>query len=218
MLIRSWDRGSEPEWRTWLAGRDFGLLAANGPAGSGPVLVPTHFLLDADAGEILLHLAAPNPIWAALRADPHATLAVTDDYAYAPGYWRGEPGTPTSLYASVHFDCTAEIVDDPAGKAEILTRQVAHFQPEAALGVVPGEAPFGPLLSGLRGLRLTVRSVRAKFKYDDKKTVAEQAELADRLAERGTGRDAGARTQLLRRNARRAGHRAGDGGRVTDGS
>ncbi|MCU7825837.1 FMN-binding negative transcriptional regulator [Kitasatospora sp. DSM 101779] len=218
MLIRSWDRGGDAEWRAWLAeGRDFGVLAANGPQGRGPVLVPTHFLLDADAGEILLHLAAPNPVWAALRADPHATLAVTDDYAYAPGYWRAEPGTPTSLYASVHFHCTAEIVEDAAGKAEILRRQLAHFQPEAPLAVAPGEEPFGPLLSGLRGLRLTVREVRAKFKYDDKKPVAEQAALADRLAERGTGLDAGARAQLLRRNALRTTAPDDRAGRVAAG-
>ncbi|GJF34190.1 transcriptional regulator [Kitasatospora sp. NE20-6] len=204
MLIRPWDRGTEDEWRQWLAeGRDFGLLAANGTGGRGPVLVPTHFLLDADRGEILLHLAAPNPVWAALRADPHATLAVTGDHAFVPGRWRGPPGTPTSYYASVHFTCTAEIVDDPAGKAAILTRQLARLQPEDPQTVTPGEAPFGPLLSGIRGLRLTVQEVRAKFKYDDKKPAAEQAALADRLAGRGAAPDAGARAQLLRRNALR---------------
>ncbi|MFF1796009.1 FMN-binding negative transcriptional regulator, partial [Kitasatospora sp. NPDC058263] len=64
---------------------------------------------------------------------------------------------------------------------------------------------YGPLLSGLRGLRLTVRTVRAKFKYDDKKGAAEQRAVADRLAERDRGLDAAARTQLLRRNARRTG-------------
>ncbi|MCX5214088.1 FMN-binding negative transcriptional regulator [Kitasatospora sp. NBC_00240] len=207
MLIRSWDRGDESEWREWLAaGRDFGLLAANGPPGHGPVLVPTHFLLDADAGEILLHLAAPNPIWAALRADPQVTLSVTDDYAFAPGTWRGAPGTPTSYYASVQFACTAEIVEDAAGKAAILNRQLAHFQPESPeVRVTPGAEPFGPLLTGLRGLRLTVREVRAKFKYDDKKPAAEQRAIAGLLAERAQGLDPGARAQLLRRNARRAG-------------
>ncbi|MFE3242184.1 FMN-binding negative transcriptional regulator [Kitasatospora indigofera] len=205
MLIRSWDRGDEAEWREWLAaGRDFGLLAANGGPGHGPVLVPTHFLLDPDAGEILLHLATPNPIWAALRADPQVTLSVTDDYVFAPGYWRGEPGTPTSYYASVQFACTAEIVEDAAGKAAILNRQLAHFQPETPeVRVVPGAEPFGPLLTGLRGLRLTVREVRAKFKYDDKKPAAAQFAIAGLLAERGQGLDPGARTQLRRRNARR---------------
>ncbi|MGW4379515.1 FMN-binding negative transcriptional regulator [Kitasatospora sp. NPDC004531] len=207
MLIRGWDRGSEQEWREWLAaGRDFGTLAANGP--EGPVLVPTHFLLDAGAGEILLHLAAPNPLLAAVRADPHVTLAVTDDYAFAPGRWRGAPYTPTSYYASVQFACTAEVVDDPAGKAEILNRQLAHFQPENAEDrVTVGAAPYGGVLTGLRGLRLTVRRVRAKFKYDDKKPVEMQGDIAERLAERhaagGNPQDAAARAQLLRRRARR---------------
>ncbi|MEV7023169.1 FMN-binding negative transcriptional regulator [Kitasatospora sp. NPDC093558] len=205
MLIRSWDRGDEAEWRAWLAeGRDFGLLAANGRQDEGPVLVPTHFLLDADRGEILLHLAAPNPLLAAVRADPHVTLAVTDGYAFAPGHWRGEPGTPTSYYASVHFQCTAEIVESAAEKAEILNRQLAHFQPETpGTRVVPGEGEFSRLLPGLRGLRLTVLQVRAKFKYDDKKPADEQHAIADRLAERGGGQDALARTQLLRRHGRR---------------
>ncbi|MFJ6216912.1 FMN-binding negative transcriptional regulator [Streptomyces sp. NPDC092296] len=212
MLIRSWDRGEEAEWRAWLAeGRDFGLLAANGPPGAGPLLTPTHFLLDADRGEILIHLAAPNPLWAALRADPHATLAVTDDYAFAPGHWRATGGTPpehstpTSYYASVQFDCTAEILDDPADKAEVLTRQLAHFQPETPIDpIVPGSGPFGGQLPGIRALRLTVVRVRAKFKYDDKKPPAVQAVAAERLAERALPRDAGARAQLLRRAAARA--------------
>ncbi|MER5867130.1 FMN-binding negative transcriptional regulator [Kitasatospora sp. NPDC002040] len=206
MLIRSWDRGSEAEWRQWLSeGRDFGLLAANGTDGRGPVLVPTHFLLAGD--EIVLHLGAPNPIWAAIRADPAVTLAVTDDYAFAAGGWRGDPYVPTSYYASVHFSCTAEPVDEPAGKADILDRQLAHFEPDwpGAAPVTPGQQPYGPLLSGIRGLRLAIDRVDAKFKYDDKKPVEQQAGFAERLAERGTGRDAGARAQLLRRNALRTG-------------
>ncbi|GAA1990182.1 FMN-binding negative transcriptional regulator [Kitasatospora viridis] len=202
MLIRSWDRGDEQEWRDWLAGRDFGLLSANNPDG-GPVLVPTHFLLD--GAEILLHLAAPNPLFTAVRADPRVTLAVTDDYAFAPGTWRAS-ATPTSYYASVQFDCTAEILDGPAEKAEVLNRQLDHFQPETPdVRVVPGEKPYGPMLSGIRGLRLTVRQVRAKFKYDDKLPVEQQAAAGDRLAERGAPGDAAAREQLLRRLGRRGG-------------
>ncbi|MFE4359645.1 FMN-binding negative transcriptional regulator [Kitasatospora sp. NPDC058184] len=224
MLIRSWDRGDEAEWRAWLAeGRDFGLLAANGGPGEGPVLVPTHFLLDADRGEILLHLAAPNPLLAAVRADPKVTLAVTDGYAFAPGHWRGAPGTPTSYYASVHFHCTAEVVESAAGKAEILNRQLAHFQPETPeVRVVPGEGELARQLPGLRGLRLTVDEVRAKFKYDDKKPAEAQYAIADRLAERadgrGRGRDqyAAARAQLLRRHRRRTAEPRGAAGPVGD--
>ncbi|GLW71891.1 transcriptional regulator [Kitasatospora phosalacinea] len=211
MLIRGWDRGAEQEWRRWLAaGRDFGTLAANGP--DGPVLTPAPFLLDAEAGEVLLHLAAANPLLAAVRADPHVTLAVTDDHAFVPGRWRGAPYTPTSYYASVQFSCTAELVEDPAEKAALLNRQLAHFQPEEpgqpADRVEPRNA-YWEQLTAVRGLRLTVRRVRAKFKYDDKKPVELQGEVAERLAERhaATGRpqDAAARAQLLRRMALRTG-------------
>ncbi|GLW56786.1 FMN-binding negative transcriptional regulator [Kitasatospora phosalacinea] len=208
MLIRGWDRGAEQEWRQWLAaGRDFGTLAANGA--DGPVLVPTHFLLDAEAGQVLLHLAAANPLLAAVRADPHVTLAVTDDYAFAPGRWRGAPYTPTSYYASVQFSCTAELVESPAEKAAILNRQLAHFQPERPGDRVEPANAYWAQLTAVRGLRLTVHRVRAKFKYDDKKPVELQGEVAGRLAERhaatGNPQDAGAREQLLRRMALRTG-------------
>ncbi|MFE0460536.1 FMN-binding negative transcriptional regulator [Kitasatospora sp. NPDC058965] len=196
MLIRSWDKGSEQEWRAFLAERDFGVLAANHPDGP-PVLVPTHFLLDGD--RVLLHLAVPNPLFAALRADDRVVLMVTDDYVFAPGHWRPTQ-VPTSYYASVQLHCRAEVVADPAGKAEILNRQLAHFQPETPdTRVVPGEEPFGPHLSGLLGLRLTIGQVHAKFKFDGKLTPEQQAVTAERLAERNGPGDAGARAQLLRR-------------------
>ncbi|MFB7945404.1 FMN-binding negative transcriptional regulator [Kitasatospora phosalacinea] len=208
MLIRGWDRGAEQEWRQWLAaGRDFGTLAANGA--DGPVLVPTHFLLDAEAGQVLLHLAAANPLLAAVRADPHVTLAVTDDYAFAPGRWRGAPYTPTSYYASVQFSCTAELVEAPAEKAALLNRQLAYFQPEQPADRVEPRNAYWEQLTAIRGLRLTVHRVRAKFKYDDKKPVELQGEVAERLAERhaatGNPQDAGARAQLVRRMALRTG-------------
>src|SRR6266853_2071583 len=63
-------------------------------------------------------------------------LAVVGDYAYIPTYWRAkaggpdEDGVPTSYYSSVQFVCRPTVVDDPQGKAEILTAQLADFQPE----------------------------------------------------------------------------------------
>ncbi|MFC1420981.1 FMN-binding negative transcriptional regulator [Streptacidiphilus cavernicola] len=210
MLIQPWDRGDEPEWRAWLARHDFGVLAANGPDGAAPVLVPTHFLFDGGE-EVLLHLARPNPVWAAIEANPRITLAVTDDYAFVPGPWRAadgvppEDGVPTSYYASVHLVCEAAPVDDPAKKAALLDRQVRGFQPDTAhRPIVPGQAPFGRMLSGIRGLRLRIDEVLPKFKYDDKKPAELQTEVAERLSERARPSDAGARTQLLRRRDARS--------------
>ncbi|MEZ0092927.1 FMN-binding negative transcriptional regulator [Streptacidiphilus sp. EB129] len=216
MLIHPWDRGADHEWRNWLADHDFGLLAANGQDGAAPVLVPTHFLFvpgtaSGEADVVLLHLARPNPVWAAIEANPRLTLAVTDDYAFVPGPWRPQPdtapedGVPTSYYASVHLTGTAEMIDDPAAKAALLDRQVARFEPEVPRRpIVPGQAPYGRMLSAIRGIRLRITEVRPKFKYDDKRTPEVQEAVADRLLTRDLPRDGGARAQLLRRREARA--------------
>ncbi|WP_190394773.1 hypothetical protein [Nocardiopsis deserti] len=55
------------------------------------------------------------------------------------------------------------------------------------------------MLSGIRGLRLEVTQVVAKFKYDDHKPVEHRTAVADRLTERGRGLDAPVSQQQRRR-------------------
>ncbi|MDP9432662.1 MAG: FMN-binding negative transcriptional regulator [Actinomycetota bacterium] len=157
-------------------------------------------------GEVLIHLARPNPVWRALERSPRAVLSVLDDYVFVPGEWRtadGEPardGVPTSYYATVQLLCDAEIVDDEGGKAAIVNELVAALAPDGPTApVVPGQLPFGRLLPGIRGLRLSVVQARVKFKYDAKKPVEKMAALSDRLAARGGPRDTAARAHQLRR-------------------
>ncbi|MET9433048.1 FMN-binding negative transcriptional regulator [Streptomyces sp. NPDC006551] len=213
MLIHPWDSvHDDDEWRGWLTGHDFGQLAVNGLPGEPPWVQPMHFRYDSQPGrygQVIAHLARPNPMWAALEGNPTVLLSVVDDYVFVPGPWAApegapaEHGTPTSFYAAVQLRCTAWVVDDPAEKAELLNRQVAHFQPEGGTApVAVGEAPFGRLLSGLRVLRLDVTDVRAKFKYANHKPEAVQNRIADGLARRAAPGDAAARTHQLRRRAR----------------
>lgn len=206
MLVHPWDRPlTDDEWLGWLAhGRDFGQLVINGRDG-WPLVVPTHFVL-AGPRLALVHLARPNPLWAALAVSPQVVLSVVDDYAYVPTTWRAGPGTPvrdgvpTSYYAAVQLRCTAEIVDGPEEKAELLRRQLRHFQPDGDWAdVAVGAPPYGRLLPGIRGLRLHFEGAVGKFKYDDQKPPEHRAAVAARLQERGLGRDLGARAQQLRR-------------------
>lgn len=210
MLIHPWDQADETTWRPWLAVRDFGTLAANGPVGAPPLLVPTHFLFEPGAApdggdQVAIHLARPNPLWAAVEADPKVTLAVTDDYAFVPGPWRAPEGAapgdgvPTSYYASVQLLCTATVVDDPAAKAALMDRQYAHFHPEVTHErIVPGEAPFGKMLSAIRFLLLRVDEVRAKAKYDSLKDDAFVARVREGLTERALPLDAVVARRLRR--------------------
>lgn len=215
MLVHPWDGPvHEDEWREALRLLDFGqLIAPGGPERELPVVVPTHFLFDGDR-TIELHLARPNPVWAALEERPRALLTVVGDYVYVPAEVNaGEDptlGVPTSYYASVQAEVDVEVVDDPSAKAAILNRQLAHFEP-AGSSRVPVDA-LGPdrrQLPGIRGLRLTVTGVRAKFKYGGNKSVEHRLEIAAALASRGGPMDGSARRRLL---DRLPGGAAGDAG------
>lgn len=207
MLVHPSDAPTDDaEWRQWLTSTDrFGVLCVNNldPA-AAPLVLPTHFTLAGD--EVLLHLARPNAVWPHLEAAAEVRLVVTGDQAYVPTYWRAEPGTPeqdgvpTSYYASVQLVCRPTVVDDPHGKAEVLSAQLADLQPEGRhAAVAVGAGPYGRMLSGIRGVRLAVLRVEAKLKYDDHKPVEHRERVAAALDERGRGADAGAARQQRRR-------------------
>jgi transcriptional regulator len=59
------------------------------------------------------------------------------------------------------------------------------------------------MLSGIRGLRLHIMTVTAKFKYDDHNPVRHRESIAGRLDRRAKGRDHGAAGQQRRRLAER---------------
>jgi transcriptional regulator len=216
MLIHPWDAPTDDaEWRDWLAAHDFGQLAVNGLDGEPPFVQPAHFAYDpgpGEHGEALLHLARPNPLWQALEASPRVTLSVVDDYTYIPGPWHApldaptDHGTPTSFYTAVQLHGVAHVLDDPQDKAELLRRQLARFQPAGGTApVAPGQEPFGRMLAGIRGIRVEVTAVRAKFKYGGNKPEAVQRRVTDLLADRAAPHDRAARAHQLRRLAAREG-------------
>jgi transcriptional regulator len=129
-------------------------------------------------------------------------LAVAGDWAFIPTAWKAiddeDPslGIPTTYYAAAQLTCHATVVDDDEGKLAILRAQLAHTQ--------PGIAAADPVvhlrkLSGIRGLRLTIHDVTAKFKYGGNVDVEHRMAIADRLAHRGDPGDRAARIHLLRR-------------------
>lgn len=201
MLIHPWDAAqSDDEWRKWLQDRDFGLLIASGRERTVPVVVPTHFVYDG-ADTVLLHLARPNPVWRAVDENPHVVLSITDDVAYIPSAWKevgdDEPGhgIPTSYYAAVVLTCTAQVLTGEA-LLDLLRTQLAHFEPGST---VADPSVHDRTLSGIRGLRLTIDSAAAKFKYGGNADDAHRARVAAELDARGRDGDAAAAEHLRRR-------------------
>lgn len=201
MLIHPWDAGrSDQEWMDFVRSQGFGHLVAGGGNREVPVVVPTQFAL-ASPGLVLLHLARPNPIWAALAENPAVLLSVAGDWAYIPAAWKAigdeDPrmGVPTTYYAAVQLIATAHVVDGEAGLAEILRVQLGVTEPGSGAA---DPVEHGRRLAGIRGLRLTIREVRAKFKYGGNVDDAHRAEVAERLRERGGPGDSAALTHLGR--------------------
>lgn len=201
MLIHPWDASTgEDEWRDFVVAQGFGHLVAVGRGRDVPIVVPTQFVLDGDA--VLLHLARPNPIWHAIDENPAVLLSVAGDWAYIPSAWKaiGEEdplvGIPTTYYAAAQLVCDASLVDDAEGKLDILRRQLAAVQPDVE---VADPSVHERKLSGIRGLRLAIREVNAKFKYGGNVDAKHRYAIAERLASRGGPGDAAARRHVLRR-------------------
>jgi len=205
MLIRKHDAAlDDAEWREFLKTHDFGELIAPGAGRDLPVVVPTHFLYDGDH-TVLLHLTRDNPVWEAIAERPRAILSVFGAYAYIPGHWnQDEYGVPTSYYAAVQLPATSSRSTTPPALTAILERQLGHFQPEGKHAPVePGDNRYGKLLPAIRGLRLHVTGVRAKFKFGGNRTAEHRRAISEKLAERGTPLDFEARANLERRLTRR---------------
>lgn len=206
MLIHPWDEPlADADALAFVRRTGFGHLVAPGRR-EVPVVVPTQFVVDTDGAaagfpDVLLHLARPNPIWPALAESSTVVLSVAGEWAYVPAAWKAigdeDPalGIPTTYYAAVQLVADAEVLDDAAAKLAVLRAQLGVFEPGSD---VADPSVHDRKLAGIRGLRLSVREVKAKFKYGGNVDAAHRASIADRLAARSGPGDAAARAQVLR--------------------
>jgi transcriptional regulator len=205
MLVHPWDAAvDQTEAWAFVEAQGFGQLVAAGRGRDLPIVVPTQFSVvnGTDGPAIWLHLARPNPIWAAINENPLVVLAVAGDWAFIRAAWKAiddeDPalGIPTTYYAAVQLVARAEIVTDEVGILQILRHQQADLDPGG--GYADPEV-HTRRLPGIRGLRLTVQEVRGKFKYGGNVDADHQRAVAERLADRAGPGDLAARAHLLRR-------------------
>jgi transcriptional regulator len=205
VLIHPWDAPfDDAEVWAFVRAQGFGHLVAPGRR-ELPVVVPTQFIVSSDDGDgpgVLLHLARPNPVWAAIEENPVVLLSVAGDWAYVPSAWKTvgaeDPamGIPTTYYAAAQLVCAAAVLDDDEGKLDVLRRQLAAYEPELDHA---DPSVHARRLAGIRGLRLTVREVMGKFKYGGNVDAAHREAVAARLEQRRGPGDAAARDHVLRR-------------------
>lgn len=203
MLIRPHDRGSREDSLEFVRSHGFGHLIAAGRNRDFPVAVPTQYILP-NSETVLLHLASGNPVFAAVRENSAVLLSVAGDWTYIPGAWKaisGEDATrgiPTVYYAAVQLRCTAEVLETPEEKLDVLRQQLDILEPESGIA---DPSVHEHRLREIRALRLTIGEVTGKFKFGGNVDEAHRAAVAARLLARGGPRDPAAREHLLRRSA-----------------
>jgi transcriptional regulator len=200
MMIRDVDRDDDPQrWRAFLTAQGFGHFAAAGRDREVPVVVPTQYVLRDD--EIVLHLIASNPVFAALDENPRAVLSVAGDWAFIPGAWKAiedeDParGIPTTYYGAVQVSGTCTVDVDPDAIAAVLRTQLEALDPDGTY-VDPTEHAAG--LRQIRGVRLAIEDVRAKYKFGGNVDQAHRDAVAVHLTERDGPGDRAALAQLRR--------------------
>jgi transcriptional regulator len=191
----------EDEWRSFVTAQGFGHFVAAGRDRAYPAVTPTQYTLRGH--EVLLHLAAPNPVLDALAQHPAAVLSVAGDWAYVPSAWKAigdeDPslGIPTTYYAAVQLSGPVVVDDDPAAIAAVLRAQLADVQPDSA--VADPEVAHATRLRGIRAVTLRIEDVRAKFKYGGNVDEPHRRAVARRLLERDQPGDAAAAAHTVRR-------------------
>ena len=204
MYIAVCDRSfGDDEWRPFVAAQGFGHLVAAGRERTVPVVVPTQFVLDGD--DVLLHLAAVNPLFDAVAEQPQVVLSVAGDWAFIPSSWKavgGEDpalGIPTTYYAAVQLIGAATVIAEPAGVAAVLRRQLGALQPDEAVAD-PADV-HRRRLTQIHAVRIAVETVRAKFKFGGNVDDAHAWAVADRLDVRNGPGDRAAAAHTRRRLA-----------------
>jgi transcriptional regulator len=187
VLIHPWDAPADTaETVAFVRAQGFGHLIVPGRR-EVPVVVPTQFVLDdtdAEVPDVLLHLARPNPVWAALEENANVLMSVAGDWAYVPSAWKAvadeDPalGVPTTYYAAAQLLGDAEVIDDAEAKLDVLRRQLAVLEPDVAHA---DPSVHLRRLPGIRAIRIRVREVAGKFKYGGNVDAAHRAAVAANL-------------------------------------
>jgi transcriptional regulator len=148
------------------------------PEGPAP-LVATHLpLVVKDEGEHGLlegHFAKANPHWKAL-AGRETLIVFPGPHSYvSPSLYVEELSVPTWNYIAIHAYGALELVEDEAGKGELLSGLIQANEP--AYAERWNAMPDGfrrTMLAGIVGFRIPIAHIEGKFKISQNRAQQER--------------------------------------------
>lgn len=152
-----------------------------GPDGTQPEdkMTATHLpLLVTDEGEHGLiegHFAHANPHWKSL-AGRETLVVFSGPHSYvSPSLYTEQLSVPTWNYIAIHAYGTLELVEDDAGKKELVEKLIQRHEP--AYFDRWSAMPDGfrrTMLAGIMGFRIPIARIEGKFKISQNRAAEER--------------------------------------------
>lgn len=188
---------SREEIDAFLSEASYGFLGVTGPDG-WPRMKPLNYAYT--GGAIYFHGSAKGEKMEDLTRTRQVTFAVAKEYAIIPSTFSDSPVAcpATAFFKSVHIKGFADVVQDPAEKAEALTALMEKLQPEGGYAAIDPEDPrYKQMLKAVAVVRVSIEEISAKFKFGQNLSETRRDIIISRLEERGRPDDA-ATAQLMR--------------------
>lgn len=132
----------------------------------------------------VLHFNATDEQVTALRSNPAACLVFHDVPSFLRSYWSHpeDAGNATLWYRYAELSCSAEFMESPEDKAQVLQKMMESWQPEGGYRPVTTEH-YARALAVLALVRFQVKSVRSKWKQGQNKSPEIRERMRRSLAE-----------------------------------
>ncbi|OKP99736.1 pyridoxamine 5'-phosphate oxidase family protein [Paenibacillus sp. P46E] len=180
----------EEELAVFLNGMSFGFLGTSDEKGL-PRVTPLNFVYM--EGNFYFHGSHAGGKMKSIRHNQRVCFTVADEYAIIPSYFSDpELACPaTAYFKSVTAYGQAELVEDAAEKAAVLTLFMQKLQPEGGYAPIDAEDPrYRPALKGVAVVRIVPEEVTAKFKFGQNLKEDARNAVTQGLQDRNGARDA----------------------------
>lgn len=180
----------EEELMEFLDGMSFGFLGTSDEQGQ-PRVTPLNFVYL--KGNFYFHGSHAGGKMDSIRKQQRVCFTVADEYALIPSYFS-DPHLAcpaTAYFKSVTAYGVAELVEESAEKAAVLTQFMNKLQPEGGYDPIDaGDPKYRSRLKGVAVVRIVPEELTAKFKFGQNLKEEERASVTQGLAERNGIRDA----------------------------
>ena len=167
--------------RSFIGENSFALLLSL----SGADIHDTHTpFVYSDEGHLLGHIAKANPQWKSWNKESKAKVIFTGPHSYiSPDYYVSEFAVPTWNYTAVSITGHIKIIEEEDLVLQFLDRLISDNETSNSPWVLDRtDQRYMKLLSGIIVFSVSIDSVEASFKMNQKKSKEDQFKVVDSLS------------------------------------